>query len=284
MTTGAATVVLGLVAAATWGSGDFAGGLLARRSAVLAVAMVSQLVGIAIALVVAVIRGETMPVPADIPWSVLGGLTGGLGIVCLYRGLAVGRMGVVAPVTGVVAAAIPVGFGIATQGFPMPLVVVGIGLAIIAVVLVSRVDDGRSGPSGLGLALVAGTAIGAFGVVISQITEGRVFGPLAIIRASEALLIAGIAIGLRQPWRTERRLLPAMAGVGVLDTAGNAAFILAVQAGPLAIAAMLSSLYPVTTVVLAMLVLHERVTRTHAVGIALAIAAIACIAAGSSQT
>jgi drug/metabolite transporter (DMT)-like permease len=265
----------------TWGSGDFAGGMLARRTAVLGVVLASQLVGAALALILAVVRGETMPLPADVPWSIAGGLTGGIGIVSLYRALAVGRMGVVAPVTGVLAAAIPVVFGILVEGLPTALVVVGIAMAIVAVVLVSRVDDGRAGPSGLGLALVAGIAIGGFGVAISQISEGHAFGPLAIIRATEAVLIVAIVLVGRRAWRSDRRLLPAMAGVGVLDMAGNAAFILAVQAGSLAVAAVLSSLYPVTTVVLASLVLHERVTRSHAAGIAIAIGAIACIALGS---
>jgi drug/metabolite transporter (DMT)-like permease len=277
-----ATVVLGLVAAATWGSGDFAGGMLVRRAPVLGVALVSQLVGTAIALILALVRGETMPLPADLPWSVLAGASGGVGIVALYRGLAIGRMGVVAPVTGVLAATIPVGFGIIVEGLPSVLVEIGIGLAIVAVVLVSRVDDGRAGPSGMGLALVAGVAIGGFGVAVSQISNGHAFGPLTMIRATEALLIVAIAILGRQAWRVQPRLLPAMAGVGVLDMAGNAGFILSVQAGSLAVGAMLSSLYPVITVVLAAVVLRERITRDHAVGIVLAAAAITCIAVGSS--
>ena len=275
-------MVLGLTAALTWGSGDFAGGLLARRTPVLGVVLVSQLVGTVLALVMAVVRGETMPLLADLPWSILGGLTGGIGIVALYRGLAHGRMGVVAPVTGVLAAVIPVAFGVVVEGLPAATVIVGIGLAIVAVVLVSRVDDGRGGSSGIGLALVSGVAIGSFGIAINQISPGHAFGPLAIIRVSEAVLIGAIIVVGRQAWRSERRLLPAMAGVGVLDMAGNAGFILAVQAGSLAIAAVLSSLYPVTTVILATVVLRERVTRSHAVGIALAVTAIVCIATGST--
>jgi drug/metabolite transporter (DMT)-like permease len=105
---------------------------------------------------------------------------------------------------------------------------------------------------------------------------------LTLIRATESLLIIAVAVLGRQAWRADRRLLPAMAGVGVLDMAGNAAFILAVQAGSLAVAAVLSSLYPVTTVVLASVVLRERITRSHATGIALAVGAIVCIAAGST--
>lgn len=247
----------------------------------LGVVLVSQLVGAVIALAAGVVRGETMPLPADIPLSIFGGVVGGIGIVALYRGLAIGRMGVVAPVTGVLAAAIPVVFGIVIEGLPSILVVVGIGLAIVAVILVSRVDDGRQGPSGLGLALLSGVAIGAFAIAISQISEGHAFGPLTIIRLSEAVLIVAVIVIGRQAWRAERRWLPAMAGVGVLDMAGNASFILAVQAGALSVAAVLSSLYPVTTVVLAVLVLHERMTRSHTVGIALAAGAIVCIAVGS---
>jgi drug/metabolite transporter (DMT)-like permease len=256
--------------------------LLVRRTPVLGVVLVSQLVGAVLALILAFLRGETMPLPADIPYSIFGGIVGGIGIVALYRGLAIGRMGVVAPVTGVLAAAIPVAFGIFLEGLPGPLVAVGIGLAIVAVVLVSRVDDGRTGPSGLDLALVAGVAIGAFAIAISQISDGHAFGPLVIIRVTEAVLIVAVVVVGRQAWRTNRRLLPALAGVGVLDMAGNASFILAVQAGALSVAAVLSSLYPVTTVVLAMLVLHERMTRSHAIGIVLAAGAIVCIAVGSA--
>jgi drug/metabolite transporter (DMT)-like permease len=191
-------------------------------------------------------------------------------------------MGIVAPITGVIAALIPVAAGIALEGLPAPLVLFGIGLAFVAVVLVSRVGDERAGPSGIGLALLAGIAIGLLGVAIAQISDGHVFGPLTVLRATEALLIGAIVIVGRQAWRPPSGLWPALAGVGVMDMAGNGAFILAVQAGSLAVAAVLSSLYPVTTVVLATIVLHERVTRSHAVGIALAMAAIACIAAGSS--
>ncbi|MGZ8437780.1 MAG: EamA family transporter [Candidatus Limnocylindrales bacterium] len=282
MPAGAATVVFGLVAAITWGTGDFGGGLLTRRAPLFGVVLASQLVGTAVALILAVVRGETAPSPADLGWSVCGGLCGGIGISALYQGLAVGRMGIVAPITGVIAALIPVAAGIALDGLPAPLVLFGIGLAFVAVVLVSRVGDERAGPSGIGLALLAGIAIGLLGVAIAQISDGHVFGPLTVLRATEALLIGAIVIVGRQAWRPPSGLWPALAGVGVMDMAGNGAFILAVQAGSLAVAAVLSSLYPVTTVVLATIVLHERITRAHAAGIALAMAAIACIATGSS--
>jgi drug/metabolite transporter (DMT)-like permease len=245
----------------------------------------SQLVGMAMAFVLAVVRGESAMLPADVVWSVLAGVAGGIGISGLYNGLAVGRMGVVAPITAVMAALIPVAAGVVLEGIPSRLVLVGIGLAIVAVLLVSRVVDDQTEPdrpTGIRFALIGGLGIGLFSVFVAQVSDGHAFGPLTLIRATEALLIAVVVLVTRARWRPEGRLWPAIAGVGVLDMAGNGAFILAVQAGSLAVAAVLSSLYPVTTVILAAVFLRERVTATHAVGIALAVVAIACIAAGTS--
>jgi drug/metabolite transporter (DMT)-like permease len=245
----------------------------------------SQLVGMAMALVLAVVRDEGAMLPADVVWSVLAGVAGGIGITGLYNGLAVGRMGVVAPITAVIAALIPVAAGVVLQGVPPPLVLVGIGLAIVAVLLVSRVADDQDEPdrpSGFRFAIAGGLGIGAFSVFVAQVSDGHAFGPLTLMRGTEAVLIAAVVLVTRSTWRPERRLLPAIAGVGVMDMAGNGAFILAVQAGSLAVAAVLSSLYPVTTVILAAVFLRERVTLTHAIGIMLAVVAIACIAAGTA--
>lgn len=278
------TVVLGLLSAVVWGGGDFLGGMLSRGTSVLGVVLVSQIVGMTMALVIALAIGETAMLPEDVVWCALAAVAGGIGITSLYHGLAVGRMGVVAPVTGVLAAVIPVAAGILLQGVPGTLVLIGIVLAITAVVLVSRVpsDGVRDGPSGLRFALIGGVGIGLFSIFLARMSHGHAFGPLALIRALEAVMLGVAILVTRSPWRAPRRLLPAMTGVGVLDMAGNSFFVLAVQAGSLAVAAVLSSLYPVTTVILATLVLRERVTRSHAVGIALAVTAIACIAIGSA--
>jgi drug/metabolite transporter (DMT)-like permease len=246
------------------------------------VVLISQLVGMALAAVLAVIRGEGVPAPSDIALSLVAGSLGGVGISALYRGLAEGRMGIVAPVTGILAAVLPVIAGIVFEGWPSGLVLVGIALALVAVVLVSRVPDESGGRQGLGLALLAGTTIGLFGVLVSRITDGHVFAPLVIIRAAEAVLIVGIIVVTRDAWRPRRSLVPALAGVGLLDMTGNAAYILAIQTGALAVASVVSSLYPITTVVLAAVVLKERVTRSHALGIVLAGIAIALIGIGSA--
>ncbi len=245
------------------------------------VVLISQVVGMALAIGLAVVRAEGPPTPVDVGWSVLGGVVGGIGILSLYRGLAVGRMGIVAPVTGVLAAMIPVVAGIVLEGWPDRLVLVGIAVAIVAVVLVSRVADEGGGRAGLGLALLSGSTIGLFGVFIAQISDGHVFGPLSIVRAAEALLIVTAIVATRPGWRPPPRLVPGILAIGVLDMSGNGAYILAVQSGALAVASVVSSLYPVTTVILATVFLRERVTRSHAVGIGLAALAIVLIGVGS---
>lgn len=189
-------------------------------------------------------------------------------------------MGVVAPVTGVVAAVIPVLAGAAFEGLPRPLVAVGIGLALVAVVLVGRTHDPADGPSGLSYGLVAGSAIGLFNVCVAQFGAGRVFGPFAVVRLAEIVLVGTVVLLGRRPWRLPRSLLGPVALVGVLDMAGNVFFIVATQVGRLDVAAVLSSLYPVTTVVLAIALLRERLTVGHAVGIGLAALAVGLIAGG----
>jgi drug/metabolite transporter (DMT)-like permease len=246
------------------------------------VVLVSQLVGMALVAGLAVLRNEPFPTSYELFLALIGGILGGIGITALYRGLAVGRMGIVAPITGVLAAVIPVVAGFALEGWPDPLVLVGIVVAIVAVVLVSRVADEGGGREGLIEALVAGIAIGLFGIVISQLPEGHVFAPLTVIRGVQALLVVGIVVVTRSAWRPPAAMLPLLVAIGLADMAGNALYIVSVQTGALAIASVLSALYPVTTVILAAVLLKERVTRDHALGIALAVAAIACIGLGST--
>jgi uncharacterized membrane protein len=244
---------------------------------------ISQIVGMSLALALALALGETWFSGADLGWSIAGGIAGGIGITSLYRALSIGRMAVVAPVTAVLAAMIPVAVGFVTEGLPNQVVLAGIALAVVAVLLVSRVEDEADGRSaGLGLALLAGIGFGLFGVCIGQLSDGHVFGPLTVVRATEAIMLVGVIVVSRSPWRPPRDLVVAICVVGVLDMAGNGAYILSAQAGTLAVAAVLSSLYPVTTVILATLILRERVTRTHAIGIALAATAVAMIAIGSA--
>jgi drug/metabolite transporter (DMT)-like permease len=281
---GGAVIALGLGSALAWGAADFGGGLASRRAALFGVVLVAQSVGLVIALSLAILGAEPVPGIADVGWSALSGLLGAVGIIALYAGLAAGRMGVVAPVTGVIAASVPVTVGMVLEGVPGPGSLAGIGLAIVAVVLVSRAADaGPDGrPSGVAYAIAAGLGLGFLAVALSRVSDGHVFGPLAILRGVQVVVVVAAIVLMRRPWRLGRGILPAVALVGLLDMAGNGLFLVAAQVGPLAIAAVLSSLYPVTTVVLATLVLRERLGRGHAVGILCALTAIVLIAAGSA--
>ena len=276
-------MVLGLVSALSWGAGDFGGGLITRRAPLFGVVGMTQLVGMVAALGLGILLAEPFPSAPDIGWAVIGGLCGVVGITSLYRGLAVGRMGVVAPVTGVLSATVPVAFGFLTEGLPAPATVVGIGVALVAVVLVTRTPgEGTDRPSGIRWALIAGMAIGLFNICVGQFSGDSAFGLLVIVRLVQALALGIVIVVGRQPWRLPPDVVPKLVVVGLLDMAGNAAFILAAQAGDLAIAAVLSSLYPVVTVLLAITILRENLTRSHVVGIALTGAAIALIAGGAA--
>jgi len=233
-------------------------------------------------IAIAVAIGEPVPGLPTLLLAALAGVCAVAGIVGLYTGLAVGRMGVVAPVTGLIAASLPVMVGFARAGMPGTEVLIGIGCALAAVVLVSRSHDPAGRRSGLEYALVAGVGLGLFNVAVGAFPEHAVAWPLVVIKgAALVALVAIVAVG-RRPWRIPRPVLPALVAVALLDLAGNGLYVLATQAGRLDVAATLSSLYPVTTVVLAIVLLHERVSRGHLAGIIMAGLAIALIAGGSA--
>ena len=276
-------VALGLVASLGWGVGDFGGGLTSRRAPVLGVLAGSQLASLFIAVPILAVGSEPAMTTTDLALSALGGLFGASGLALLYRGLAIGRMGVVAPVAAVLTATLPVVFGFATQGIPHAIAIVGIAFAMVSVILVSRSPDTGDGrPSGILYALGAGTIFGLFSITADFLDDRLLVGPLVVIRITSVLIIAVWVLVARQPWRVPRRLWPAIAGVGVIDMAATGAYLSAIAIGPLAIAAILASLYPVVTTILAALVLRERVTPVHAAGIAAAGLAVVLIAGASS--
>ena len=277
-----AVIVLGLLSALTWGAGDFGGGLLARRVPLFGVVVFAQATGMVAALGLAVVRGEPVPQGRDLAFSIAAGCCGVVGITSLYRGLAVGRMGVVAPLTGVLAAVIPVCVGFIRDGVPRPAEIAGIVVALVAVVLVTRSPGHDDRPTGAMWGLLAGVGIGLFNVCVGNLSAAGAFAPLVVIRLVQAVLLACLIVVWRQPWRIRRSDAARLAGVGLLDMAGNVTFIMAAQTGALAIASVLSSLYPVTTVLLAITLLRERLTRSHLVGLVLTAAAIVLISAGAA--
>jgi drug/metabolite transporter (DMT)-like permease len=254
--------------------------MTSRRAPVLGVVFVVELGGTIAALILALVTREPLPTPEGLLFAVTAGAAGVIGILSLYHGLAVGRMGVVAPVAAVLGASVPVVVGMATEGVPKPAVLLGMAFGIAAVVLVSRIPVPAGGRSGLGFGLLAGLGIAGFNIAIGQLPDGEVFWALAALRIVAFPVIIAIVVIGRQPWRVPRPALWPAIGISLLDMGGNAFFIAATQAGALAIAVVVASLYPVVTVVLAIVILHERVTRSHAVGIGAAALAVALIASG----
>jgi drug/metabolite transporter (DMT)-like permease len=211
------------------------------------------------------------------------GVLGAAGLALLYQGLSVGRMGVVAPVAAVITATLPVTYGFFTQGTPSIFAIAGIAFALVSVVLVSRVPSAPDGrPSGIWYGVAAGATLAMFAIAATGLSEGLIMSPVVVIRLASVLSIGAWVLVRRPAWRTERRLWPALVAVGVIDMSATAAYLAAIAVGPLAIAAILASLYPVITTILAALVLRERVTRVHALGIAAAGAAVALIAGASA--
>ena len=241
-----------------------------------------DVLGAIVMIGIALATGEPMPGAATLGLAALAVVLAVAGILGLYTGLAVGRMGVVAPVTGVIAATLPVIVGLVTLGWPGAEVVAGIVLALAAVVLVSRSADPGGRRSGIEYAIFGGIGLGFFNIAVGAFPEDRVAWPLAVIKASSLIPIAAIVVLGRRPWRVPGPIVPALLATAVLDLAGNGLYILATQAGRLDVAATLSSLYPVTTVILAVIILRERVTGSHLLGIIMAAIAVALIAGGSA--
>ena len=278
-----AVVTLGLLASVGWGIGDFGGGLTSRRAPFLGVLFGSQVASLVVGVPILLAVSEPAMRPLDIALSVIGGALGATGLALLYRGLSVGRMGVVAPVAAVLTATIPVVFGFATQGVPSILAIVGIGVAAVSVVLVSRTPESADGrPSGLAYALGAGTLFGLFTIDASQLDDALVLSPIVLIRVASVLCVAAWIVVRRQPWRVPRPLWPALVGVGVMDMSATAAYLAAIAIGPLSIASILASLYPVVTTILAAALLRERVTPARAAGIVAAGVAVVLIAGASA--
>ena len=270
-----------MLSALSWGAADFSGGLASRRSPALAVVLFSQSLGGVLAIPFALARGESFPQGPDLVWSVLAGIAGPSALVFFYRGLASGRMGVVAPIAGVLGAGIPVLVGSVLQGAPAPAQVAGIVLAVTSVALVTRsVEPAASGSNGVGLAIVAGTGFGLFFVLLGQVGPGTVFSPLVIMRLTATVLLVGVILVSRSPWRLARPSLGLAIVAGVLDMGGNLWYLLAAQNGRLDVAAVLASLYPVVTILLAAGVLRERIGPLQAAGILAAVGAIVLIALG----
>jgi drug/metabolite transporter (DMT)-like permease len=273
------SVVLGLASAVSWGSGDFFGGLATRRSNVYSVVIGSQLIGLLLIVGMALLLAESIPPSGHLLFAVAAGVCGAIGLTALYQGLASGRMGVVAPVSAIVSAAIPVLASALAEGVPAVPQLTGFALALAAVWLITR-GNGAGSVRWLeiGLALISGLGFGLFLVLIDQANEVAVLWPLAAARLTSLTLLSIAALLLRQRVLPARQQLGPVLLAGIGDAGGNIFFTLAAQIGRLDIAAILSSLYPAGTVLMARFFLHEHLSRRQWFGLVLALAAVVLIA------
>ena len=274
-------VLLSLLAAASYGLADFVGGVTSKRTSPWAVALLAQLGGATLVfLLTLVVPGS--PTRADLAWSLVAGLGNGFGTAFLYRGLAAGRMGVVAPVSGVGAALVPVAVGVLSGERPTALVWVGIVLALPGIWLVAREPATGPGPLGAGLTdgVLAGLGFGTLFAALAQIPEEAGFLPLALNQVVAAVAVVVVAVSLRSPWLP--REPRALGGVvsGALGALATGSFLVATHQGYLTVTAVIASLYPAVTVVLAASLLREHVHRAQALGLGLCAVAVSLVAAG----
>ena len=271
------TIIFGLCASLFWGSGDFSGGLASRRTGASSVVIVAYAVGFVLLVILALIWREPFPSALDLAWGGLAGLAGAIGLISFYSALSIGRMGIAAPVSAVLTATIPVLFSAFTEGLPSLIQLGGFVLALLAIALISRPERSKGRPEGIGLALLAGCGFGCFFILISRVNHSATFWPLAMARFTSVLFLLVFVRIRRQPVLPSKAVVPLVLIAGIMDAIGNAFFVLAAHSGRLDIAAVLSSLYPAATVLLAALVLRERVNRIQAIGILLALLAVPLI-------
>ena len=276
-------VALGLAAGISWGVADFLGGLKSRQLNVVAVLVISQAAGALLVGLIVAARGQGPPELHFLLYGVLGGVAGLVGLAAFYRGMAVGAMAVVAPISAT-GAAIPVAVGLSTGDRPSAIQGVGLVLAMVGVVLASREGgEGAGGArlaAGTGLALVAALGFGVFFVGLDAASDGDVLWALLAARSFDVILLCALAVTLGRGTRMSARDLRDVVAVGLLDVLANALFALASTRGLVSLVAVLASLYPVVTIFLARLVLKERIRASQGAGVALALVGVAAIASG----
>ena len=284
------SVLLALVAAASYGVSDFIGGLASRRVAALRVVLISYPVSLLMVLAVAPFAGGEVTRSAVL-WGAASGVAGGLAVWWFYLALADGPMSVVSPLTAILVAGIPVGVGFATGERPGVLAATGIVLALIAVVLVSRetpeaageaVDGHRARftPTVAWLTVGSGFAFALAFIGLDRIGDDPGLWPLAMSRAAATVVVWAVAAGAGQFRLPPRDVARLAIGIALLDVVANGAMMYAFSGGLLSLVAVIGSLYPAATVLLAMTMLGERVGRLQQVGMVLAVAAVAMIAVG----
>jgi drug/metabolite transporter (DMT)-like permease len=277
------TVAFALLAAIGYGASDFLGGFGSRRSPGFSIAVAGQVMAALATCVAALLTGWGSDAPS-LWWGVLAGIGSGVGIGFLYRGLAAGRMGVIAPVSAVGSALLPVLVGVLTGERPGPWVWLGVAVALPGVWLVASGTDEAEPSESPGRALldgaIAGLGFGVFFVAIGQVPSGAGLTPLAVSQSVGLFTILGLAVMTRSAWLPRTRAASWGVAAGAIGAASSGSFMLASQSGLLTVAGVLSALYPAVTVILAVALLRERVHRLQALGLAMCVVSVALVATG----
>ena len=277
-------IALGLAASLSWGVADFFGGIQSRRMPVVAVVLGSQLAGLALIAAIVAIRGTAPPGGDFLPYAAASSVGGIIRLTSFYKALSIGAMGVVAPLSST-AAVIPLVVGLASGDRLSGLQAAGIALAIAGVVLASReASDEAKGSTvvaaGVGFALLSAVGFGLFFVAMDRASDADVLWAVCVNRTVSALLLATALLVTRPRLGLRPRDMRILALVGVLDIAANGFFAVASTKGLVSVVAVLASLYPIVTVVLARVVLKERLHAVQRFGAAAALAGVALISAG----
>jgi len=276
---------LALASALLYGSGDFLGGLSTRRAPTLLVVVLGQSTGLLVLLLILAFATPAFPSAGDLAWGAAAGLFGGGGVALLYRALAIGTMSVVAPVTAVCAVAVPVLWDVAGGDRPGTQAAAGILLAVVSIVLISQAPGPtgpqlparRGFPPGLGIALVSGVLVGGFFLALARTSAAAGLWPLVAARVTSVGCFALGMVLTRQPWRVSATTGTLIVTGGVLDMVANACYLVASRGGPLASVVTLASLYPASTVLLARVVLAEKIGAIQTAGVAAALLAVVLI-------
>ena len=277
-------ILLALISAAGWGVSDFFGGVFSKRHGPWVTSVAVQLGALAGTVVAVLLLGGS-PTPADWAWGAAAGLGVGAGTAFLYRGLSIGRMGVVAPVSAVGSALVPVAVGVSTGERPGVTAALGIAIALPAIWLIASTEDGAAGrpgdkpqaSTGLLDGVLAGIGFGTGFACLDRVHPAAELTPLLATQVVSLLPVVALALWTAEPFWPRRR--PAWIGfvIGPLGTLANACLLWAVQAGLLSVVSVLVSLYPAVTVALAAAVLRERIHRAQGLGLGLAAVAVALI-------
>lgn len=276
-----------LLSALGFGLSDFVGGLLSKKRSVWMVATASRLTAACATAVIALLAPGD-PLPVDFAWAATAGVAAAIAISFLYRGLSRGRMGVVAPISATGAALVPVVVGVATGEEPALLAWVGVAVAFPAIYFITQVGDDfggaldRSVPawSGVSDGVVAGLGFGALYALVGQLSADAGFLPLALLHLVAAGIVIVIATVVRQSWLPRGPGLLPVFTFGLLGSGALVCFLVATQYGLLTIVSVIAALYPATTILMAAVLLRERIGGLQAVGLGMAATAIALVTVG----